>query len=150
MSSCEICFKKVRSKQDFSEASFQRRSYRRCFENTQEICHIHAEVWFQQSSTLLKSYFGMGVLLSICSIFSEQKLVCLYESCRSEICCRSWEKFLKKLSAGFCLCLSWCYFTYKAWERYSYWGIVRSLSNIYDGAFLRTCYASKITFDITI
>ena len=39
--------------------------------NLQE--NTHAEVWFQYScfATLLKSHFGMGILLKICCIFSE-------------------------------------------------------------------------------
>ena len=28
-----------------------------------------------------------------------------------------------------------CYFIHKAWNRYNYWGVFRTLPNIYDGAF---------------
>ena len=47
----------------------------KCAANLQE--NAHATVWFQRSCyvTLLKSHFGMSVLLKICSIFSKQLFI---------------------------------------------------------------------------
>ena len=50
-----------------------------------------------------------------------------WDQSMGEIAEQSLSKFLRFLLS--------CYFVHKAWNRYNYWGIFRTLPNIYDGTF---------------
>ena len=45
------------------------------------------------------------------------------------------ENSQKNLWIDLYCCLGSCYFIYKAWKRYSYWAVFRTLSNISDEVF---------------
>ena len=86
-SNCFFSRKKSTQKKYYQKQPSRCVLRKRCSENTQQVyrgTNTHAKVRFQESfardllkcfATLLKSHFGMGVLLQICCIFPEQLFI---------------------------------------------------------------------------